>query len=43
MEFVKAVANVSFETLDVLKKFENDDSLKGVDMVELMAKVRIYY
>lgn len=39
MEFVRAVANVSFETLDVLKKFENDDSFKNIDLVELIAKV----
>lgn len=39
MDFVKAVANVSFETLGALKKFENDESLKNIDLVELVAKV----
>lgn len=41
MEFVKAVANISFETLDVFKKFENDETFKTINMVELIGKVVI--
>lgn len=40
MDFVKTVANVSFETLDLFKKFENDETLNNIDMVELIAKVK---
>lgn len=39
MEFVKAIANISYETLDELKKFEEDDTLKNVDFLDLIAKV----
>lgn len=33
------VTNVSFETLSAFRKFENDETLKNIDLVELMAKV----
>ncbi|KAK9731145.1 Amiloride-sensitive sodium channel [Popillia japonica] len=38
-EFVKAVANISYQSLDVLKKYENDSALNNVDMMDLAVKV----
>lgn len=43
MDFVKTAANVSFEALHNFKKFENDVTLKDIDFVELIAKVREAY
>lgn len=40
MDFVKTVANVSYQTLESFKRFENDPTLQNIDMVELVAKVR---
>lgn len=37
--FVKAVANVSYHSLDLFKKYANDDTLNSVDMLDLAVKV----
>lgn len=39
MDFVKIVANISYNTLDELKQYENDSMLQNVNMIELVAKV----
>ncbi|KAI4459077.1 amiloride-sensitive sodium channel-related [Holotrichia oblita] len=38
-EFVKAVANISYQSLDVFKKYENDSDFNDVDMMDLAVKV----
>lgn len=39
MDFVKTVANVSYNALAEFKRFENDPTLQSINMVELVAKV----
>lgn len=38
-EFVSVVANISYHTLWKLEKFQNDDSLRNVDFVEVVTRV----
>lgn len=39
MDFIRTLSNVSFETLENFQKFGKDESLKEIDMAELVTKV----
>lgn len=39
LNFIKAVANVSYFTMDNFTEYENDTNLNDVDMLDLALKV----